>query len=270
MEGLVHSLGELAQIFSPARILLTLFVILLAYLLTYGLTLLSNHLVRYRWVHASMVRRSIPILNLAVWLVSFWIVIVGIFGQSTLSLLLVAGLVALVLGIASQHLLRDVISGVVIILERPFRIGDRVQLGRYQGKVMEIGLRSIRLSSPDGSVVVIPNSEAVGQSVINVSSGARETQVAVELLVPRGIDVERAKRVALDAAVVSPFIYVNKPIEVRIDEEYRGEPLLKVIVKAHVFDGEYDGELRSDLVELIRKGFDKLIATSGLPPGPAD
>ncbi len=267
---MVHSLGELAEIFSPARILLTLLVILLAYVLTHGLTLLSNRLVRYRWVHASMVRRSMPILNLAVWLVAFWIVVVGIFGQSTLSLLLVAGLAALVLGIASQHLLRDVISGIVIVLERPFRIGDRIQLRSYEGKVMEIGLRSIRLSSPDGSVVVIPNSEAVGQSVTNVSSGARETQVAVELLVPRGIDLERAKRVARDAAVVSPYVYVNKPIEVQIDEEYRGEPLLKVIVKAYVFDGEYDRELRSDLVELIRKGFEKLIATQGLPPGSAD
>ncbi|MFH1573280.1 MAG: mechanosensitive ion channel domain-containing protein [Acidobacteriota bacterium] len=258
MEGLIRSLSELAQVFSVARLFLTLFLLLLAFLLTRGLTLLLGRMGERRWAHAATVRKSIPIVNLAVWLIAFWVVVVGVFGQSTLLLLLVLVLLALVVGIASQHLLRDVVDGIVVLLERPFRIGDRIRLGPYHGEVAQIGLRSFKLLSPDGSVVVIPNSEAVRQSLANLSSGARETQVAVELLVPRGISVEQAKRIALDAAVVSPYIYVNRPIEVQIDEEYRGEPLLKVIVKAYVFDGEYERELRSDLVELIRKGFERL------------
>ena len=103
--------------------------------------------------------------------------------------------------------------------------------------------------------MVIPNAEVMRQSVANANPGTMERLVTIELLVPANVDLEKAKKIAFEAAAVSPYIYAKKLIDVQVAEEYKDEVRMKIIVKACVFDARYEQELRSTIIETARKGF---------------
>lgn len=263
-KSLSEELAAFTQIFTLPRLILTLLILILTYFAAKFITLLFERMAKRRTEYASWLRRSIPFINLSLWFLAV-LVIAGIFAHSLLAVLLLVAGVALAVGVASQPLLRDLVGGIVIVLERPFQIGDRITISGYYGEVTTIGLRSFHLMSPDGSVIIIPNAEIMRQSIANANPGTRDSQITAELLLPANVDIEAAKQIAFEAAVVSPYVYMNKPVEVQVDEEYRSELLIKLIVKAHVLDAQYERQLRSDIVEWARKGFQREISITQRP-----
>ncbi len=247
----------LAQTFSFGKILLSLLILLLGYSVNKFVTLPAARTGRGRNIYADWLRRITPFVSFGLWLVVI-LVIVQIFSQSMLALVLLITVAALALALASQSLLRDLIGGLVILFEHPFRLGDRITVGDHQGEVKEIGLRAFQLASPDGSLIAVPNAAVLGQSVVNASPGMAESQVTMELSLPDGCDLERAKRIAFEAAAVSPYACIHKPIEVYFDEQFQNEPHARIIIQAYVFDAQYERRLRSDTVERARRGFQSL------------
>ncbi len=80
------------------------------------------------------------------------------------------GIGGLALALAAQDMVKNIFGGVMIFLDKPFKIGDRIQVSGYDGSVEEVGLRSTRVRTLEGRLVVIPNSQFSDNSVINVSS----------------------------------------------------------------------------------------------------
>jgi small-conductance mechanosensitive channel len=252
----------LAQTFSFGKILLSLLILLLGYFANKLFTLLAARTGGKRNVYAERLRRTTPFVSFGVWF-AVVLVIVQIFTESLLALVLLITVAALALAFASQPLLRDLVGGLVILFERPFRLGDRITVGDHQGEVKEIGLRAFQLASPDGSLIAVPNAAPLGQPVVNASPGMVESQVTIELLLPDGCDLERAKRIAFEAAAISPYACIHKPIEVYFDEQSQNEPRARIIIQAYVFDAQYERQLRSDTVERARRGFQSLRRVTG-------
>lgn len=257
-EIILRQFESLTKIFSLPRIILTLIVFALTFFAVKVATVLLTRIAKRRARLAPKLRKAIPVVNLGLWFLAIYLVTVGIFARSPLSIVIVVAVLALAFGFASRQLLQDIVGGIVIVLERPFQIGDRIRLGGHYGEVAKIGLRAFHLLSSDGSVVVIPNAEVMRQSVANANPGTMERQVTAELLLPANVDLEEAKKIAFEAAAVSPYVYTKKPIDVQVVEEYKGELLIKIIVKACVFDARYEQELRSNIIETARKGFKKI------------
>lgn len=76
-------------------------------------------------------------------------------------------LVVIGLGFGSQNLMSNFISGVILLMERPIRVGDLVQVGDLHGTVTHIGLRSTRLVTPSNFELVLPNSSFLNDRVTN-------------------------------------------------------------------------------------------------------
>jgi MscS family membrane protein len=117
-------------------------------------------------------RRVIQLVLLAIAL----IMILDYFGFNISGLVATLGVGSLALALAAQAFLQDTIAGFLIMLDRPFSVGDRIQLpesviGEYGdwGDVAEIGLRSTRIRSVDGVLLTVPNSKLVNDVVINFS-----------------------------------------------------------------------------------------------------
>jgi MscS family membrane protein len=123
------------------------------------------------------------------------------------ALLGVAGVASLAAALAAQDTLANMIAGFTIMIDRPFRVGDRVELpGGRVGDVFEIGLRSTRILSPDHTVHIIPNAELAKSALINHSYPDQRINVRQRLVLAYGNDLGKAKRIALEACRLHPLV----------------------------------------------------------------
>ena len=80
------------------------------------------------------------------------------------------GIGGLALALAAQDSVKNIFAGVMIFLDKPFKLKDRIQISEFDGTVEEVGIRSTRIRTLEGRIVTIPNCTFTDNSVINVSS----------------------------------------------------------------------------------------------------
>ncbi|MFH1297564.1 MAG: mechanosensitive ion channel family protein, partial [Bacteroidota bacterium] len=115
-------------------------------------------------------------------------------------------------------------------------------------------LRSTRLVTPDDSRVSVPNGELMNKSVSNANVGEPNCQVVAEIYLPITVDTERVRQVSIEAAQVSKYIYLNKPIVVLFFNEVKERrSYLKMRLKAYVADIRYEFAFKSDMTEIVVK-----------------
>jgi small conductance mechanosensitive channel len=120
------------------------------------------------------------------------------------ALLAGASVASVVIGLAAQSTLGNLVAGVSITIYRPFRLGDTLQVatptGTEVGIVERISLGYTTLRSPDGRFVVLPNSVAASQVTINLSTTFAPWQMSIAIRLSRDADLEAARRLALAIA----------------------------------------------------------------------
>lgn len=111
------------------------------------------------------------------------------------------GVGSLAIALAAQETLSNMISGFIIMTDRPFRIGDRIRYADTQvGDVLEIGIRSTKLLDFDNNIVIIPNNEIVKSRLVNITYPNSLTRVIVEVGVAYGSDINKVKEILLSVA----------------------------------------------------------------------
>ena len=196
------------------------------------------------------------ILQFAVYLVG--IVLAATFGLRLTDevLLGVTGTVAVTVGFALKDLAASVIAGIVIVLDRPFQVGDRVTFGGQYGEITAIGLRSVRLVTLDDSVVSIPTNKFLTDAVTSGNWGALDMLVQVDFHVAIDEDLARVRPLVEAAVTTSPFVYTRKPWVVLVSEVLLpGGPAWRFRTKAYVLDVHFEKAYESDLSERIGEQF---------------
>lgn len=123
------------------------------------------------------------------------------FGQDVSSLVVSLGVGSLAIALAAQDTLSNMIAGFVIMMDRPFRVGDRIQLpSGDMGDVHEIGIRSTKILNFDNNLVIFPNSELVKSHIVNFSYPADFVRIVVDVGVAYGTDLDKAKYIMTDLA----------------------------------------------------------------------
>jgi small-conductance mechanosensitive channel len=184
--------------------------------------------------------------------VAIYIIIAGVIVPPFETVITIAASVGIAVGFASQDILRNIFGGIMIILDRPFQVGDKIQVGDHYGEVLSIGLRSSRMVTPDDSVVSIPNGELMNHAVSNSNSSALDCQVVAEIYLPATADVARVKEIARKAVYSSSYSFLNKPVAIIVLNEMHDKKfIMKLRVKAYVVDIRYEFLFKSDLTEMI-------------------
>jgi len=206
-----------------------------------------------RWTNLRLfIKGLIPIIRITGWTVVIYIIIIGIFAPPIATLITATASLGIALGFASQDILKNIFGGIMILFDRPFQVGDKIEVGTHYGEVVQIGLRTVRIVTPDDSIVSIPNSEIVSQSVSNSNTGKFNQQVVSEFYIPPGVDIPKLKDICYQAAAVSRYVYLDKPIAVVIKNEiFQGRSLLKVRLKAYVFDLRYEFAFSTEMTEIV-------------------
>lgn len=115
------------------------------------------------------------------------------------------GVGSLAIALAAQETLSNMISGFIIMTDRPFRIGDRIRYADNQvGDVVDIGIRSTKLLDFDNNIVIIPNNEIVKSRLVNITYPNSLTRVVVDVGVAYGTDIKKVKEILLKIANEDP------------------------------------------------------------------
>jgi len=235
------------------RKLLTTAVVLLAtwvmlYVLEKLVTRLADRFPRYR----QLPNRIYPLARVFIWGVVAVFVIVVVLSPPDTVLFTLLGSIGLAIGLAAQDGLRNMLAGLMIMFNPPYRVGDMIELAGHYGEVIKLDWSVTWLRTFDDSVVMVPNGEILKNPVANSSSGSLDELVKVEIDIPVQADHQQAIALAKEAAACSPYVYLKKPIIVITSTRYEfGRPLIRLTLKAYVMDVRLERRFASDIVERV-------------------
>ncbi len=144
------------------------------------------------------------------------LVLVGVtvlaqFGVQTTSIIAALGAVGLAIGLALQGTLQNIAAGIMLLVLRPFRVGEYINAGSVAGTIQEIGLFATELKTYDGLFVLAPNSELWNSPVTNYSRNpVRMTEIAIGI--GYGDDIALALSIYADLAAKDERILQDPPI----------------------------------------------------------
>jgi len=166
---------------------------------------------------AAMSRQMMPVAEKIVSLFlmgAALIVVLKHFSYDIFSLVTALGIGSLAIGMAAKDTLAHMISGFTIMLDRPFRIGDRIQLvGGQIGDVTDIGLRSTKIKTPDNQLLIIPNSDLCNTMLTNQAFPNSRAKGRINIGVAYGSDVDQVKALLIATAGEVEDVLAEPPPE---------------------------------------------------------
>lgn len=117
--------------------------------------------------------------------------------------LLLAGSAALLVGVGlgMQDMFKDLISGIIILFEGSIKVGDVIEINQLVGLVKEINIRTSKVRTRDGIIIIVPNSSFINQSVINWSNSNKLTRFKIDVGVAYGSDVRLVEMLLVECAL---------------------------------------------------------------------
>ena len=237
------------------KVLVALLLILAGYALAlFAARLLARLLVRYfGWqpAHAGILRSWVLAveLMLLVAIVMFWVKIpLTVFA-------FLGGAVAIGLGFGMQTMMKNLISGLMVLGERPFRIGDMVEVGGIRGNVTNIGLRASTITDVNGIETIIPNSTFIEQNLTNWTYTSGRVRFNVKVGVAYGSPVRTVTQLLEEIAGRHGKVLKNPAPEVLL-EDFGGDALVfSLYYWLDVRSGTPARQVASDLRAMIEAGF---------------
>lgn len=165
-------------------------------------------------------------------------------------LLASAGIAGIAIAFAAQDTIAHLFGGLSIYFDKPFRVGDRIQLDSGEiGDVLEIGIRSTRIKTFDETVVIIPNKTVASSRIINYNKPKSKIKVKIEVGLAYGTDVQKAKRVLLETVASTPGVEKEPAPTVYFTE--MGDFALHFLIVAWAANPKKQFEVKTALVERL-------------------
>lgn len=182
------------------------------------------------------------------------------------TLLTGAGVLAAIVGFASQSAFSNIISGIFLVIFKPFSVGDRVKIGQiYSGDVEDITLRHTVIKDFENRRVVIPNSVISNETIINSTITDEKVIMFLEFTISLGSDINKAIKILQEEALSHPFCMDNRTHEELQKGEHQVMVRLITFLESGIQLRAYcwarnpnEGfELKCDLHKSVKEHFDK-------------
>ncbi len=180
-------------------------------------------------------------------LVSFQFVGIDLSG-----LMVIFGALSVGIGFGLQNLTSNFISGLILLVERPIRVGDRVSVGDIEGDVTEINIRSTIIRSLNNISIIVPNSEFVSAQVINWSHGELKVRIDINVGVSYSSDLETVLRCLEEVAQENKDV-LKKPAHEVLHLGF-GDSAWDMRIRAWIANPKQHNYVRSDInCAIVRK-----------------
>jgi small-conductance mechanosensitive channel len=131
---------------------------------------------------------------------------------------LLGGAAAIAVGFGAQQLANNLISGLILLFERPIRIGDLVEVGTYTGTVASIGTRCCQLHRDDGVEILIPNSVILQGTVVNHTLRSQASRLEMSVTISANAPIEQAMRILREVAAAHTEINTQQGIDAHVQD----------------------------------------------------
>jgi small conductance mechanosensitive channel len=187
---------------------------------------------------------SVPVLRLLILVLAITLVVFQIVNPTVEALVAMLGAAVLAIGFDFKDYISSLVAGIVAIYERPYRPGDWVGIDGVYGEVKSIGMRALRMVTPDDTVVTIPHLAIWTTSIHNANDGQRDLQCVADFYLHPDHDAVLVRQKLREVALTSPFIQLERPVSVVVAEKpwathYR--------LKAYPIEGRDQFQFTSDL-----------------------
>lgn len=193
--------------------------------------------------------------NLSYWMLMTFVIIAAIsqLGIQTTSLIAIMGAAGLAVGLALQGSLANFASGVLIVMFRPYRVGDYVEAAGISGTVLQVQILTTVLKTGDNKQIVVPNGQIMSSIITNYS--ANETRrVDMVVGVSYEDDIDKVRATIKD--IIDSDDRILKDPECQIAVAELAESSVNFNVRPWVKSGDYSG-VKLDFTEAVKKRFDK-------------
>lgn len=178
--------------------------------------LVERILVRYRLDIG--IRQSIGTIVRYIFLILGLYIIIQSAGIDLSAIGILAGALGVGIGFGLQNITNNFISGLIILFERPIKVGDRIEVGNTSGDVVNISARATTIITNDNISIIIPNSEFISSKVINWSHNDRMVRFRFPVGVSYHEDPEKVKQLLMEVMAENKGVLKSPPPDVWFDE----------------------------------------------------
>lgn len=205
----------------------------------------------------SLIARYVALAIAVIWALAS----LGI-GVERIALLLSA--LSVGIGFGLQAITQNFISGLILLAERPIKIGDLIKVGNDEGDVKRISVRSTEIELGDHSTLIVPNSELITKSVLNKTLASPLGRVQIQFSVPIEADAAVVEQILLDAYAAEPAILTDPRPSVFIDSIVDGRMIFNSF--AHVSGPRASYGARSNVFKTLLRCLREQNIEIGTPP----
>jgi MscS family membrane protein len=213
-----------------------LVILLLAILVMFRFSNLIAQTAQNRAKQMGQQKEAESLITLVVWGFRSFVIIIAIslllnhFGIDITGFAVMLGIIGLAISFAGRDVLADIIAGAMILIDRPYRVGDRVGLGTidFWGDVVDIGMLSTKVLTLDNRMVIVPNSKARQDQIINYSYPDPSYYDITDIGVAFDNDVEQVEQLLKNAAGSIDGVEKEQGIDSRLESFTRDEMIFRV------------------------------------------
>jgi small-conductance mechanosensitive channel len=206
-----------------------------------------------------------PLFRLAIILIGFFMAISAL-GMSLDKLTVVIGALSVGIGLGMQNIINNFVSGIILVFDKPFRVGDQIELADKKGRVKEIGIRASVLKTADGADVIIPNGDLLSGRVVNWTLSQEYSKTSFVLHIDRKADLDQAKQWINDAMAKSTHFVKERDSGISVQDI--SEEMIYLSVSCWVNFAANASSFKNDVLIILYKQFEEkgLKFYSVLPP----
>lgn len=176
-------------------------------------------------------------------------------GLDLSNLAIIAGALSLGVGFGMQAIVSNFVSGIILLIERPIKEGDWIEVSGFSGIVRKIAVRSTRIETFDRHDVIIPNADLIAGTVKNMTLSSQTGRMIVPIGIAYGSDVAKAKQVILDIARAHPAI-LDEPVP-QVFFMRLGNSALEFELRCFLEDVGTEISTRSDVLYSLYAAFER-------------
>lgn len=253
LESLTDGVPILGMTVSPIDLLLALMVFAIVLIASRALSRALDERILPRTRLDAGVRTSIAVGVGHLGAVIAGLLAISVVGINLSNLALVAGALSVGVGFGLQNIVSNFVSGLILLVERPVKVGDYVKLGDNAGFVRRINIRSTELETFERSTIIVPNSDLLSQAVTNWTHKDTVGRVDVVVGVAYGTDVDRVQELLLQCARNNPNV-TDRPPPFVLFRDF-GDSAYIFELRAFLFDVARQLRVGSELRIAIERSF---------------
>jgi len=196
------------------------------------------------------------IFRLIIIMVGFFIAVVAS-GLPVDKVTVVLGALGVGIGLGLQNIVYNLVSGVILIFEKPMQIGDYIEVADKKGRVQNIGIRASKLVTSDGSEVIVPNGDILSSHMVNWTRSNNNRRTQLSISIDSSSELQVAKDTILEELKKNHFVIQERPVEILMNNftEKSVELSINVWINSIYKEQEFKSEVLSTIhTSLAAKG----------------